>query len=246
MMKPVLLALAMAMVAASARANEIQIIAGGGITGPMRTLAAEFEKATGHKLVIRFAATPDLIKMATGTPFDMAVVPREVFMNDAAKAMFVPGPTIDIARVGFGICVRSGAPKPDIATQAAFKKTLLEARSIAFLPESAAGAQVMRTFDKLGITDAMKSKTRPQKIPGDIPKAVAQGDAEFGIFLLNVLAAPGVDIVGPFPADLQQELVFTSSIAAKSDQTAIAKAFVDFLRTPAAVAVIKAQGMTPG
>jgi molybdate transport system substrate-binding protein len=246
MMKPFLFVLVLAVFATSARASELQIIAGGGITGPMKTLAAEFEKATGHKLTVRFAATPDLIKMATGTPFDAAVVPREVFMNDAAKAMFAPGPTIDIARVGFGIAVKSGAPKPNIATTEAFKQTLLKAQSVAFLPESAAGAQVMRTFDKLGIAEAMKAKTKPQKIPGDIPKAVAQGDAELGIFLLNVLAAPGVDIVGPFPAPLQQEFVFTSSIAAKSEQATVAKAFLDFLHTPAAIAVIKAQGMTPG
>jgi len=245
MMKALLLAMALA-VATNAQAAELQLIVGGGFTGPMKTLATQFEQATGHKLVIRFAATPDLIKMATGTPLDMAVVPREVFTNEAARAMFVPGPTIDIARVGFGVAVRAGAAKPDISTPEAFKQALLGAPSITFLPESAAGAQVIRTFEKLGIADAMKAKTKPQKIPGDIPKAVAQGDAELALFLMNVLAAPGVDIVGPFPGDLQQELVFTSAIAAKSEQAAVAKAFLDFLRSPAAQAVIEAQGMTAG
>jgi molybdate transport system substrate-binding protein len=244
MMKPFLLAALALVVAARAQASELQVIAGGGMVGPLKVLAPQFESATGHKLSIRFAATPELIKMATGTPFDVAVVPREVFADDAAKAMFVPGPTVDIARVGFGVAVRAGAPKPDIGTPEALKQTLLKARSIAMLPASAAGAQVLKTFDRLGIGEAMKAKTKVQPIPADIPQAVAKGDAELGIFLLNVLAAPGVDLVGPFPAELQQELVFTSAVAAKATDAAAARAFIDFLRTPAALAVMKAQGMS--
>jgi molybdate transport system substrate-binding protein len=241
-----LLGLTLAMLApAKAHAVELQIIAGGGIAGPLKLLAPQFERATGHKLVIRFAATPELIKMATGTPFDMAVVPREVFSDAAAKAMFATGPTVDVARVGFGVAVRAGAPKPDISTSEALKQALLKARSIAMLPSSAAGAQVLKTFDRLGIAEEMKTRMKVQPSPADIPQAVAKGEAELGVFLLNVLAAPGVDLVGPFPPELQQELVFTSAISAKAGDPAVAKAFVDFLRTPAAAAVMKAQGMTP-
>src|SRR5277367_953392 len=96
--------------------NELQVLAGGGMTA-MKDLARQFETASSHRLVIRAGTTPELIKLATtGGPFDIAVVPREVFRDDAAKAKVVPGPTIDIARVGLGIAVRAGAPKPDIAT----------------------------------------------------------------------------------------------------------------------------------
>jgi molybdate transport system substrate-binding protein len=240
-----LVALAL-VVAARAQAAELQVIAGGGMVGPLKILAPQFESATGHKLTIRFAATPELIKLATGTPFDVAVVPREVFNDEAAKAMFVPGPTVDIARVGFGVAVRAGVPKPDIGSPEALKQTLLKARSIAMLPSSAAGAQVLKTFDRLGIADEMKAKTKIQPSPADIPQAVARGEAELGVFLLNVLAAPGVDLVGPFPPELQQELLFTSSVAAKAGDAAAARAFIDFLRTPAALAVMKSQGMTVG
>ena len=188
-----------------------------------------------------------MIKQATsGAPFDLAVVPVDVFKDTAAKARFVPGPTLDIARVGYGVVVRSGVPKPDVGTPDALKRTLLNAPSIAFVPESAAGAYVLKTFDRLGIGEAMKAKTRPQTTPAQIAPAVARGEAEFGVFLVNVLIAPGVELAGPFPAELQQELVFTAAVAADCKEAEAARAFIDFLITPAAAAVIKAKGMNPG
>jgi molybdate transport system substrate-binding protein len=101
-------------------------------------------------------------------------------------------------------------------------------------------------FERLGIGEAMKAKTRPQTATGDIAKAVAKGDAELGVFLINVLMAPGVEIAGPFPAELQNNLVFTSAVAADSKEAEAAMAFITYLKTPAAVAVIKAKGMEPG
>jgi molybdate transport system substrate-binding protein len=229
-----------------ARAAELKVIAGGGMTAPLKELGPRFERATGHKVSIEFAATPELIKMATSAPFDLAVVPVDVFKNDGARAMFVPGPTVDIARVGFGVAVKAGVPKPDVSTPEALKATLLKAQSIAFLPESAAGAYVQKVFDRLGIAEQLKPKIKPQKIPGDIPAAVAKGDAELGVFLTNVLAAPGVELAGPFPGDLQNDLVFTSSIATQTKEAAAAKAFLDYLKSPEAAEVIKAKGMKAG
>lgn len=228
-----------------AQAAELQVIAGGGMTGPMKDLVAQFESATGHKLVVRFAATPELIKMATGTAFDVAVVPGDVYRDAAARAQFVAGPTTDIARVGLGVAVRAGAAKPDISTPDALKNALLRAASISTLPASAAGAQVLRLFDRLGIGEDLKAKIKPVTAPGQIVEAVAKGEAELGVFLANVLIAPGVDFVGPVPAELRQELVFTAAVAANSKEADAAKAFIAFLQTPAAKAVIKAKGMTP-
>jgi molybdate transport system substrate-binding protein len=229
------------------RAAELKILAGGSTTGWLNDLGPQFERASGHKLVIHFDSTPNLIKQVTSSaPFDLAVVPVDVFKDAAAKARFAPGPTIDIARVGYGVIVRSGAPRPDVTTPDALKATLLNAASITFLPESAAGAYVLKTFDRLGIGEAMKAKTRPQTAPAQIAQAVAKGEADLGVFLVNVLIAPGVDLAGPFPAELQQELVFTSAVAADSKEADAAKAFIAFLTTPAAAAVIKAKGMNPG
>jgi len=232
---------------ATVQAAELQVLAGGAMAGPLKELAGQFESASGHKVVIRFGTTPELIKLATaGPPFDLGVVPREVFKDAAAQGQFAAGPTIDIARVGLGVAVRSGAPKPDISTPAAFKQTLLDAHSIATIPASAAGAQVLRTFDTLGISDAMKAKTKAQTGPAQVVEAVAKGEAELGVFLINVLTAPGLDVIGAFPATLQQYVIFTAAVAARTEKAEAAKAFITFLTTPAAAAVIKATGMDPG
>ena len=229
------------------QAAEIQVLAGGAMTGPLKELGAKFESETGNKLVFRFGTTPELIKLVTtGGPFDLAIVPREVFNDASAKALVVAGPSIDIARVGLGVAVRSGAPRPDISTPEKLKETLLKAQSIATIPASAAGAQVLGLFERLGISEAMKAKTKAQPAPAQIVQAVAKGDAELGVFLLNVLTAPGLDVVGPVPADLQQDVVFTAAVAAGTKEVGASKAFITFLATPAAATVIKAKGMKAG
>jgi molybdate transport system substrate-binding protein len=231
----------------STQAAELKVMAGGSMTASLGELGPQFERATGHKVVIHYAATPDLIKEATsGAPFDLGVVPVDVMKDAAARARFASGPTTDIARVGYGVAIRAGAPKPDVSTPDALKQTLLKAQSITFIPESAAGAYVLQVFGRLGISDAMKAKTKPQTATGQIAQAVAKGDAELGVFLTNVLIAPGVEIAGPFPAELQQDLVFTGAVAADSKEAETAKAFINYLKTPEAAAAIKAKGMTPG
>jgi molybdate transport system substrate-binding protein len=243
----ILLSAAFIMTSASLQAAELKVIAGGSMTASMNALAAPFEKASGHRLSIHFDSTPNIIaRVNAGAPFDVAVVPADVFKDAAAKARFVPGPTIDIARVGYGVIVRAGAPKPDISTPDAFKKAMLAAPSIAFLPASAAGAYVTKVFERLGIAEDMKAKTKVQAAPAQIAPAVAKGEAEVGVFLTNVLVAPGVELVGPFPGELQQELVFTSAVAADTKEADAAKALIDYLKTQEATAIIKAAGMTPG
>jgi molybdate transport system substrate-binding protein len=238
--------LAMAL-ATPLQAAELKVIAGGSLTALLTKLAPPFEKASGHKLSFHFDSTPNIItRVNSGTPFDVVVVPVDVFKDATAKAHFASEPIIDIARVGYGVAIRAGAPKPDISTADALKKTLLAAQSIASVPASAAGAYVTKVFERLGIADEMTAKTKVQAGPPQIAPAVAKGEAELGVFLTNVLVAPGVELVGAFPADLQQELVFTSAVAAGTKEADAAKAFIDYLKSPAATATIKAGGMTPG
>src|SRR5882757_5085254 len=109
---------------ATVQAAELKVLAGGSITGSLNELKPQFERATGHTLTIHFDSTPNLIKQITSdAPFDLGVVPVDVFKDAAAKARFVAGPTTDIARVGYGVAVRAGAAKPDVSTPDALKKT---------------------------------------------------------------------------------------------------------------------------
>jgi molybdate transport system substrate-binding protein len=228
-------------------AAELQVIAGGGIAGSLNEIASQFERASGHKVVIRYGTTPELIKMATsGVPFDLGVVPQDVWKDAAARALVVPGPTPDVARVGIGVAVRSGAPKPDIGTAEALKQTLLKARSIASIPASATGTALAGIYERLGIADEMKARTKAQPGPKQIVDAVASGDAELAVFLLNVLIDPHLDIVGPFPADVQREVVYAAGVAANAKEPEAAKSFAAYLMSPPAMAVMKAKGMTPG
>jgi molybdate transport system substrate-binding protein len=231
----------------SLRAAELKVIAGGSMTALLKELAPPFEKASGHTLSIHFDSTPNIIsRVNSGTPFDVVVVPIDVFKDATVKARVAPEPTVDIARVGYGVAFRAGASKPDVSTPDALKKTLLAASSVAFVPASAAGAYVTKVFERLGIGEEMKAKIKVQVGPPQIALAVARGEAELGVFLSNVLIAPGVELAGSFPAELQQELVFTSAIAADTSQAGAAKALIDYLKSPAATAMIKAGGMTPG
>lgn len=227
-------------------ATTLRILAGGAMTTVWAQLKPQYEQASGHTLDIVFGTTPKLIEEATsGRPFDAGIVPVDVMQDAAARAKFAAGPTVDIARVGLGVAVRSGALKPDIGTPDALKAALLAAPSIASIPESAAGYSIARAYERLGIGDAMKAKTKAQATPAHIVEAVAKGDAELGIFLMNVLIAPGLDVAGPFPGEVQQTVVFTAALAADAREAGAARALLAWLTSPQARATIAAKGMTP-
>nr|WP_249159821.1 substrate-binding domain-containing protein [Bradyrhizobium tropiciagri] len=231
----------------SAHAAEIRVLAGGAMTAVWTELKPKFEQASGHKLDIFFGTTPNLIKEATsGKSFDVGIVPVEVMQDAAARARFEGGPTIDIARVGLGVAVRAGGAKPDISTPDALKAALLKADSVASIPQSATGYSIAKVFDRLGITEPMKAKMKPQPTPAQVVAVVATGEAELALFLMNVLTAPGLDVVGPFPAEVQQDVVFTAALGKETKEAAAAKALLDYLKTQDAEALIKGKGMRPG
>jgi molybdate transport system substrate-binding protein len=228
-------------------AAELRVLAGGAMTAMWGELKPKFEQASGHKLEIFFGTTPNLIKEATsGKPFDIGIVPVDVMQDTAARAKFAPGQTLDIARVGLGVAVRAGAPKPDIGTPDALKATLLKAQSVASIPESATGYSIAKVFERLGISEPMKAKMKAQPNPAQVAAVVAKGEAELGVFLINVLTTPGLDVVGSFPAELQQDVVFTAALSADTKEPGAATALITYLRTPEAAGIIKGKGMTPG
>jgi molybdate transport system substrate-binding protein len=247
MMKGIAIVLGLVMTTMTpVKASELKLVAGGSLAGLFKQLGPQFEKASGHTLSIHFDSTPNIIsRINAGTPFDAVVVPADVFKDAAAKSHLAE-PAVNVARVGYGVIVRAGAPMPDLSTPDAFKKALLAASSVASVPASAAGAYIAKVYERLGIAEEMKAKTKVQALPTTIAPAVANGEAELGIFLTNVFNAPGIELAGPFPADLQQELPFTAAVATGAKEAAAAKALIDYLETPDATAAIKAAGMIPG
>lgn len=229
-----------------AQAPTLRVIAGQGIAPALDALAQAFAERGGARITFFYGAAPQVTaELNSGRPFDLGIVPTEILRDAGLRARFAPGVPTDIVRAGYGVAVRAGTPRPDIASPEALRAALLAARSVATIPDSAAGAFVLGVFDRLGIGEPMRAKIVPQTTPPGIVAAVAGGQAEMGVFLSNVLAAPGLDLVGPFPPALQSELVYTAALAASAEQAAAAQGFVAFLRGPEAVAAFRARGLTP-
>jgi molybdate transport system substrate-binding protein len=229
----------------AADAAEVKVLATGALSGAFKEIVPQFERASGHTLTVKFAASPVVIKqIEAGDPFDVAIAVSGP-MNDAAKQGFLaPGERPAISSVGLGAAVRAGAPKPDMSSPEAFKRLLVNAKSVAILPESVNGKHFISVFERLGISEEMKAKIKPQKEPAHVAEAVAKGNAELALLVSNLLiGVPGVEYAGPVPTDFQQTLVFAAGIGAKAQQLEAASAFIKHLRSPAAVAVIKAYGM---
>ena len=245
--KSVLLASSTLCVALSVSAADLQVIAGAGIAAPLKEIVAQFEKTTGHKLVIRYGTTPELIKMATGGPFDLAVVPVDVMRNDAARARFAAGATPEVARVGIGVAVRAGAPKPDISTPEALKRTLLNAKSIAHPDPKGGGftgAHIDRMFERLGIADTVRPKVRLGFAFAGGVDSVAKGEVELGLFNISeIVPAKGVTLVGPLPDEHQNYLVFAGALHARGASPGPAAAYLRALIEPGADAAWIAGGM---
>ena len=229
----------------AAEAAEVKVIAGGGMRAVMDELGPQFERAMGHKLVIWYGhagSIPRRIK--AGEAFDL-LVSGSLGLDEYTKQGKIAADTrTGIARVGMGVGARAGAPKPDISSVDAFKRALLNAKSVTYNPEGAPGIHLAGVLERLGIAQQMKAKTKP--VAKGVVQAVADGKAELGFAFTNeVLSVRGAELVGPFPPELQRYTLFTAGVATAAKQPEAAKALIKFLRSPAAVAVIKAKGMEP-
>jgi molybdate transport system substrate-binding protein len=214
----------------------------------MEDLGPQFERATGHKLVVWYGVTgPIRRRMAAGEPFDLAMLGS--LMDEYIKQGTIAADTrTEIARDGLGVAGRAGAPKPDISSVEAFKRALLNAKSVAYNPEGAAGIHAVSVFQRLGIAEQMAAKAKPVASGSGrgVSQVVAEGNAELGFAFTNsIRSADGVELVGPLPPELQRYSRVFAGVATAAKQPDAAKALIKFLTTPAAAAVIMAKGMEP-
>ncbi len=217
--------------------------------GAMRTLMVEvvplFERATGHKAEIEFALTSALTrKIEDGAAFDVALLPRPELDELGRAGKIASGSTADVTRSTVGFCVRAGAPKPNIATVAAFKRALIGARSISY-SDGPSGAYIAALLARLGIANAMKPKTRLTSRP--VAELVAAGEAEIGLQqIVAILPVRGADLVGPLPSELQNVIVYSAGLSVAAQESAAARALMRFLAAREVVGLIRAKGMEPG
>jgi molybdate transport system substrate-binding protein len=235
----------------AAEAAEVKVMAGVAMRAVWEELGPQFERATGHKLVIWYGFTGTIReRMEAGEAFDVAVFGKGSLDEYTKQGKIAADTHTAIARVGMGMAARAGAPKPDIGSVEAFKRALLDAKSVTYQPKGGPGIHMTSVFRRLGITEQMKAKYRRQQVAegkqqSTLPR-VASGEAEFGFSFTNeILSARGVELVGPLPLELQRYSLFTAGVATAAREPAAARALIAFLRSPPAVAVIKAKGMEP-
>jgi molybdate transport system substrate-binding protein len=239
------------LIGAQARAAEVKVLAALAMQPVLADLGPKFERTTGHKLVVTFATLGGIVNLVQdGASGDVLLVPQAGIERLTKDGKVMIGSAAVIARSGSGIAVRTGAPKPDISSPDALKRTLLAARSVSHSDPGGGGASGIhfaKVLDRLGIADEMKAKTVLPK-PGSLPgQTVANGEAEIGVGTVQgLITIAGIEIVGPLPIELQDTLVFVAANMISTKQLEAGKAFIDFLRSPEAVAGIKAMGMEAG
>jgi molybdate transport system substrate-binding protein len=231
----------------AANAAEVKVMAGVAMRGVIGEVGPQFERATGHKIAIQYAPGLSVKRqIEAGEAFDLVIIGSDV-VDDLIKQGKLAGDSrVEIVRVGIVVVVREGAPKPDIGSVDAFKRTLLSVKSVAYSPDGAPGRHFATVLDRLGIADQVKAKAKPNA-PGRDAQVVADGDAELAIVAAFLSSTKGVQLVGPLPAELQYSFVNTAGISATAKQPDAAKALIKHLTTPEAATVIKAKGMeVPG
>jgi molybdate transport system substrate-binding protein len=228
-----------------ATAEEIKVWTSRAIATVLAEIGGEFERSTGHTLTVS-SDLPDAFLRRTnaGEPFDILISGSSPVDEWIKGGKLVAQTRTVIARSGIGVAVRTGARKPDISSVDAFKRALLDAKSIAFL-RVGSGIYVAGLVERLGIAEAIKPKiTRPES--DIVSELVARGEVELGMVVITqILTTPGVALVGPLPPEIQSYVTFTAGVSGASKVPDAAKELIKFLTGPTALPVIKAQGMEP-
>jgi len=249
------LALVTGVLTAEVNAAEVKVLSAGAMRGVLQELAPAFETASGHKLKIDYA-TAGVVeqKVAADDEIDVAILTKPRVDKLVREAKIVGGTTKTLASAQIGLAVKKGATKPDISSVEAFKRVLLNAKSVAYADPTtgATSGALAQAIEKLGISAELKPKTRlvsAGTAQGPrVGEAVARSEAEIGIQPISeLLEVEGIDVVGPLPAELQSpDLVYVAGAPYVSEQPIAAKALIDFLADPKAAAVYKAKGLQPG
>jgi molybdate transport system substrate-binding protein len=229
-----------------AAAAEIKFLCAAALQPAMNEIIPAFQKATGDTVKIRFAnISVNTASVRNGEHADLVVVSPAQWTELAGQGKLDGATQATIAKVGLGVFVKKGAAKPDISSTAAFKNAFSNAHAIA-IPmalNNPVGTYATRLFDKLNVTAEFDRKNAI-RAGGSPLQAVANGDAELGFTQISeIMAAPEVELVGPLPPEIQNYTIFVAAIPTSAEQATTAKTFLEFARSPAALAVLHSKGL---
>ena len=225
------------------QAAEVKAFVTGAARAAFETLAPQFERASGHKLVRHFDLPPALVrKIDAGEPYDIIILSYDIDALIKQGKVVADSRTV-FGRVGVGVAVRQGAPKPDFSTVEAFKRSLLDAKTFATSGEGSSGRYVASLIERLGIAEQVKPKIR-SGAAGASGQMVARGEVDFVVSgLPPLIGTPGIEWLGYLPEEINSWLVFSGGVGVNAKEAEAGRALLKFLATPAALAVFKANGL---
>lgn len=234
-----------------AAAADIHVMTSGGFTAAYQELTPQFERATGHKVISAYGASqggaPDSIpsRLGRGEPADLVILAAPALEALVKDGKVVAGSRVDLVHSQIGMVVRAGAAKPDIATLEAFKRAVLEAKSLAYSASASGVYLSTELFPKMGIWEEIKGRSK--RIESErVGTVVARGDAEIGFQQVSeLLPIPGVDYVGPLPEGAQRVTTFSAGIASGAREVEAARALLRFFGSAEAVPAIRKSGLEP-
>ena len=229
------------------QASDLKVFTTRAIATVIQEIRDDVERTLGRKLSVTTDVAIRLVRrVKAGEAFDVLVAAPGQIDELIAEGMIIRDTRTDIARSGIGVAVRRGATKPDVSSLEAFTRALVGARSIAYLKEGQSGLYIAGVLDRLGIADQIKPKlTSPDT--DIVSQLVSRGEVELGIVVITqILTTDGVSLAGPLPSEIQSYITFTGGVSVNSQPLEAAKEFMRMLQAPAAIAVMRSQGMEPG
>jgi molybdate transport system substrate-binding protein len=234
----------------TAWAEEVTLVAPGGMRCPIDRMTPDFNKKTGHVLKATIGAGGATHQQVVrGAPFDVPVV-QPPYQDVIASGNVIPGTETPLATVAIVVVVRKGEPKPDISTPDAVKRMLLAAKAISY-PDGAnglggaAGVSFDDTQKKLGILDEMKPKVK--RVQGvSLMQLLTRGDIDVAVTFSSEVNDPGVDVVGVLPRAISTPTALVGFISSHAKSPDAAKALLAYLHSSDAAAAYRACAMQPG
>lgn len=236
-----LVAALLLLAASVANGAEVKLLAANALRGPLLELAPAFEKATGHTVTLIGGGTEGITRQVSdgSVVVDVVLVAAPNIDRMIAAGRLAAGSRVDFARTGVGLAVRSGAPRPDVATAEGVKQAVLAAKSVMY-SSGPSGAHVADLFRKWGIADQVKDKVKQPPSGAQVGELIARGDVELGFQQVSELAhVKGIDYLGPLPPDIQLVTMYALALHAAAPSPDAARALIRFLTSPDAVPAVR-------